>query len=165
MAVMNLAMFLSVLFAFIISCTKNNVDSLPKADASSVNKTLLLQLVNEVRQKGCNCGDQYYPAVSPLTWNEKLEAAATSHSVDMYNKNYFSHTSPDGSNAGKRIQRAGYVWTTYGENIAFGYNNERELIEGWLQSPTHCGNIMGRHFKEMGVGRSGTYWTQDFGSR
>lgn len=162
---MKTAMLLPFLFAFIVSCTKNDAVEHPVADASSVNKTLLLQLVNDVRQKGCNCGDKWQPPVGTLTWNDKLEAAATAHSIDMNQKAYFSHTSPDGSNAGNRIQRAGYVWRAYGENIAFGYNNERDLIRGWLNSATHCANMMNRNFKEMGVGRSGTYWTQAFGAR
>jgi len=162
---MKSAMWLPVFFALIISCTKDGVTQSNAFESSSVNKTVLLQLVNEARQKGCNCGNKYYPPVTAVTWNDKLEAAATAHSIDMSKKAYFSHTSPDGSNAANRIQRAGYVWRAYGENIAHGYDNEKDLIQGWLGSPTHCSNIMNSNFKEMGVGRSGNYWTQDFGSR
>ena len=53
--------------------------------------------MNEIRQKGCQCGDTYYYPVPALEWDDRLEAAALSHSVDMYKKNYFSHTAPDGS--------------------------------------------------------------------
>ena len=44
----------------------------------SVNKTLMLQLVNQVRQKGCKCGDTYYYPVQPVKWNNQLEEAAYS---------------------------------------------------------------------------------------
>jgi uncharacterized protein YkwD len=100
-----------------------------------------------------------------LLWNDVLEKAAYHHSADMYQNDYFSHTALDGSNGGVRIQRAGYNWMTYGENIAMGYKNERETVEGWLSSPGHCKNIMNRSFKEMGVARVGNYWTQEFGAK
>jgi len=131
----------------------------------SLNKKLMLQLVNEIREKGCQCGDTYYYPVPALEWNDQLEAAALAHSVDMYKKNYFSHTAPDGSRAGKRIEKAGYQWTAYGENIGSGYRREQEVVEGWLKSPGHCKNIMSRMYREMGVGRVGSLWTQAFAVR
>ncbi|HEV7334174.1 MAG TPA: CAP domain-containing protein [Flavisolibacter sp.] len=130
-----------------------------------VNKKLLLQLINQVRQKGCKCGDTYYPAAAPIAWNSKLEQAALVHSNDMYANNYFSHASKDGSKAGNRIDKMGYSWKTYGENIAFGYRTEKEVVKGWLLSPGHCKNIMSKTFKEMGVARVGDYWTQVFATK
>jgi uncharacterized protein YkwD len=138
----------------------------PKNDfTTSINKITLLRLVNEARKKGCQCGDTYYPSAPDLTWNEKLEQAAAEHSNDMFNKKYFSHTSPDGSKAGERIERTGYHWLAYGENIGMGFRNEQEMIEGWLKSPGHCKNIMNKDYKEMGAARAGNYWTQTFGAR
>jgi uncharacterized protein YkwD len=78
---------------------------------------------------------------------------------------YFSHTGLDGSNAGQRITLAGYTWAAYGENIAMGYSSEQAVMNGWLNSEGHCRNIMNGKFKEMGAGRDGNYWTQDFGSK
>jgi uncharacterized protein YkwD len=164
---MQLPMLLPILFSVLLSCTKSDVEETTplETENSGVNKTLMLQLVNEVRQKGCNCSGTYYPPVNTLTWNDKLEAAALTHAADMKQKNYFSHTAKDGSNGGDRIQRAGYLWKTYGENIAAGYKTEREVVEGWISSPGHCKNIMTASFKEMGVARAGTIWAQEFGSR
>lgn len=130
-----------------------------------VNKKLLLQLINQVRQKGCKCGDTFYPVTTPLSWNTQLEQAALVHSNDMYANNYFSHAAKDGSKAGNRIDQAGYSWKTYGENIAFGYRRESEVVKGWLLSPGHCKNIMSKSFKEMGVARVGDYWTQVFATK
>ena len=130
-----------------------------------VNKTALLQFVNEIRQKGCKCGDTYYPPVAAVTWNEQLAQAAFNHSEDMYRKKYFAHIAPDGSNGGKRIERVGYKWMAFGENIAAGYRNEKEVVRGWVESPGHCKNIMSKLFKEMGVARYGNYWAQEFGKR
>ena len=159
---------LPFLFTLLVSCSKSDVSeglTDNASAASTVNKTVMLQLVNKARQKGCQCGDTYYYPVSTVSWNTQLETAAYSHSRDMSQNNYFSHTALEGSNGGVRIERAGYLWKTYGENIAAGYKNERDVVAGWLSSPGHCKNIMNTNFKEMGVARAGTYWTQEFGSK
>ena len=132
---------------------------------ATVNRTLILQLVNEVRKKGCQCGDTYYYPAPAVTWQAQLEEAAYKHSADMVKKKFFSHYAPDGSRGGVRLQRVGYAWKTYGENIGQGYKTEKEMLKGWLNSPGHCKNIMSKSFKEMGVARVGNLWTQEFGSR
>jgi uncharacterized protein YkwD len=165
---MRLSMFLlPVLVSIVLSCSKSDLTESPSviSETESVNKELMLQLVNEVRQKGCNCGGTYYSPAPALTWNDLLEKAALYHAKDMYQNNYFSHTAHDGSNAGVRIERAGYFWKTYGENLASGYKTEKQVLDGWLSSPGHCKNIMNKSFREMGVAKAGNYWVQEFGVR
>ena len=159
-------LLLPLIFAVITSCSKDPV-SIASNDPvpSTVNKTVLLQLVNDARKKGCNCGNTYYAPAPALTWNDLLEKAAFNHSKDMSQRKYFSHTGSDGSGSGERINAAGYAWKFYGENIAAGYPTEKEVISGWLSSPGHCANIMNKNYKEMGVAKVADYWTQDFGSR
>lgn len=159
---------ISFLFAFVVACTKSSDSTEPVTTGTgpdAVNKTLMLQLVNDVRKKGCQCGDTWYPPAASVTWNDMLERAALNHSRDMYQNNYFSHSSQDGTGAGVRIQQAGYNWKSYGENIAMGYKDEREVVNGWINSPGHCKNIMNKNYKEMGVAKAGGYWTQEFGSK
>jgi uncharacterized protein YkwD len=161
-------MIISILFTLLTACTKAAVpspDPEPSGYTSNVNKSVLLKLVNDTRAKGCKCGDTYYPAAPAVTWNDQLEKAAFAHAADMYEKDYFAHIAPDGSNAGIRIERAGYIWKTYGENIAAGFTTEQSVVEGWILSVSHCKNIMNRSFKEMGVGRAGAVWAQEFASR
>lgn len=125
----------------------------------------MLQLVNDQRQRGCNCGSTYYPPTTTVTWNDKLENAAAAHANDMRQNNYFSHTGLDGSTPGDRINRAGYAWMAYGENIAKGFTSEQEVMTAWIQSVDHCENIMNPRFQELGAARSGSYWVQEFGAR
>jgi uncharacterized protein YkwD len=131
----------------------------------AVNRDVILQLVNDIRRNGVQCGNTYYYPVAPLNWNGQLESVSLQHSVDMEARNYFSHTAPDGSRAGQRLDRIGYTWRAYGENIGRGYNYEKEVVAAWIKSPAHCRNIMNGNYKEMGVARSGNYWTQTFGTR
>jgi uncharacterized protein YkwD len=127
--------FLPLIFAFITSCTKDPLPVNGNSVPSTVNKTVLLQLVNDARKKGCNCGNTYYTSAGPLTWNDQLEAAAYNHSKDMFQNKYFSHSGSDGSSSSERITTAGYSWKWYGENIAQGYPNEKDVVAGWLTSP------------------------------
>ncbi len=130
-----------------------------------LNKTTILRLVNSFRSKGGKCGDTWYQPAPLLTWNDLLEQAAMVHSKDMQARNYFNHFSPEGDNAGERIDKVGYQWMTFGENIGLGYKNEMEVVEAWKKSPGHCKNLLNPKYKEMGVARVGQYWTQNFASK
>ncbi|MET9609541.1 CAP domain-containing protein [Streptomyces sp. NPDC006512] len=101
-----------------------------------------------------------------LTVNEKLTKAAQDHSEDMAAHNNMSHTGSDGSDPGQRITRAGYQWSTYAENVAYGYDTAAKVMEGWMNSPGHKRNILDCNVKEIGIGlaQPGQYWTQDFGA-
>lgn len=137
-------------------------------ETSSVNgskEEKILALVNKARSKGCNCGGKYYAPAPPVSWNNKLERAAKKHSRYMNRKNLLTHTGKGSTNPGERIKKEGYDWITFGENVASGYANETEAINGWLKSKGHCKNIMNPKFREMGVARSGAFWTQCFGAR
>ncbi|MCZ1003712.1 CAP domain-containing protein [Streptomyces mirabilis] len=117
----------------------------------------VLALVNSERGKvGC----------SSLTLNAKLSKAAQDHSADMASHQNMSHTGSDGSDPGQRITTAGYTWSAYGENVAFGYSTPEEVMAGWMSSPGHKRNILDCGFKEIGIGlaQPGSYWTQDFGT-
>jgi uncharacterized protein YkwD len=167
-------LLLPALFVLFFSCKKE--DSTTKTTDNSnptnnngvvynVNKSTLLQLVNNARQTGCTCGTTVMPPVAAVTWNDELAKAADDHSVDMKTKNYFSHTGSDGSDPGVRITAVGYSWQAYGENIALGYADEQAVMNGWLNSEGHCKNIMNAGFVEMGAAREADYWTQDFGKK
>ncbi len=131
--------------------------------AYNVKAATLLDMVNQVRTNGCNCGSTFMPPVVALVWNDQLAQAAYHHSEDMKTNSYFSHTGSDNSNAGDRAISAGYIWSSLGENIALGQTTEQLVMNSWLKSELHCKNIMNKNFKEMGAGRSDNYWTQVFG--
>ncbi|KUN04692.1 hypothetical protein AQI95_19335 [Streptomyces yokosukanensis] len=129
----------------------------PTATASGVTARIL-QLVNAERAKvGCR----------PLTLNSELTKAAQAHSADMASHRNMSHTGSDGSSPGERITAAGYQWSAYGENVAYGYATADQVMTGWMNSPGHRANILNCSFKEIGVGlaQPGSYWTQDFGTQ
>lgn len=136
--------------------------SWPAPDAR--DEAEVLRLSNLRRQAGATCGDVFYPPAPALTMAPALRCAARLHASDMNTRRYFSHNTPEGIGFSTRIERAGYSWCNIGENIASGYLTPQAVVDGWMNSPGHCQNIMNPRFTELGVGRSGDLWTQDFGA-
>lgn len=130
----------------------------------------ILDAVNSARARGWTCGDRYYRPAHALAWNRALGDAALGHSADMARQRYFSHQGKDGREVGARAEQAGYRWRRVGENIAAGQETPEQVVQGWLDSPGHCANIMSPDFTEMGAGyavnaardTARAYWTQVF---
>jgi len=138
-------------------------------DAAQVAEDVL-RLVNQARAKPRRCGNEHFAATTPLKPNPILARAALAHSRDMAKRGHASHTGSDGSAPGDRATRAGYKWRDIGENVAAGQLTADEVMQGWLDSPHHCANIMAAEFVELGVAfavnpqaEQGIYWTQMFG--
>ncbi|MFJ9820893.1 CAP domain-containing protein [Streptomyces sp. NPDC101151] len=104
----------------------------------------------------------------PLAADPQLTRAAQAHCADMVARDFYAHTSPDGSQPWDRAAAAGSRRRTIGENIACGQRSPAEVVEGWMNSPGHRANILKPDFTHIGVGyagggRAGTYWAQLFG--
>lgn len=104
----------------------------------------------------------------PLAADATLTAAAQAHSADMVARDFYAHTSPEGSRPWDRAAAAGSAHRAVGENIACGQRSPAEVVRGWMDSPGHRANILKRDFTHIGIGlaggsRAGTYWTQLFG--
>ena len=156
--------FLLLLFP-VFNVSAQNPVAASQNNPSQLDKQKLIILVNYSRSKGCNCGNLKMPPVPAVAWDDQLESAAEKHSLDMSKHNFLSHNGSDGSKFSERITKAGFKWNRCGENIGQGYETEQQVVDGWLKSPDHCKNIMSREFRFMGVARSGSFWTQDFGTR
>ncbi|KAA0014779.1 CAP domain-containing protein [Billgrantia pellis] len=127
----------------------------------------LLELVNEARREARQCGDEAFEATEPLRWNCQLAEAAETHSRDMAENAYFSHTDEEQQGAAARVDATGYPWRRVGENIAAGQPDAASVVEGWLDSPGHCANLMNDAFTEMGAAsveasesKYSPFWTQ-----
>jgi uncharacterized protein YkwD len=74
-----------------------------------------------------------------------------------------------------RADRAGYRWTRFGENIAYGTGSPppsaRTIFAAWLRSGEHRANILDPAFRDIGVGSrrgvvagaSARLWVAEFG--
>ncbi|MGM1063772.1 CAP domain-containing protein [Saccharothrix sp. Mg75] len=115
----------------------------------------VVALVNDARElAGCE----------PLTVDERVTAAARDHTSDMADRDYFSHTTPEGVDFAQRMRSAGYP-NPGGENIAKGQRSAEQVMKAWMNSDGHRRNILNCGFTTIGVGLDtrGWYWTQNFG--
>ncbi|MBK1622309.1 CAP domain-containing protein [Afifella marina] len=111
-----------------------------------------LRLVNEARSEA---------GLPPLTLSEILDQAAQAHARDMLERNYYSHTTPEGRTVMDRYQAAGgNAGRLVAENIArcrgcavpADQAAVENLHEGWMQSPEHRANILRKGLTEYGFG-------------
>ena len=140
-----------------LQCSKSQ-----DSETTGLNSEKMLTLINQQRQKGCNCGSNYYKPVPPVKRNKTIEKVAKAHSDDMLKRNELTHYSKNGQDPKERLIKAGYKCTMFAENVAMGQQNEEEVMKSWLESPLHCANIMNAQVTEVGAARSGKYWTQLF---
>ncbi len=117
----------------------------------------MLALVNQARAQA---------GVGPLTLDSTLTAIARAHSQDMWERQYFSHITPDGLSPFDRMHAAGITYTTAGENLALAPTVALAEI-GLMNSPGHRANILDPNFHKVGIGiiDGGLYGkmvTQDF---
>jgi hypothetical protein len=90
--------------------------------------------------------------LSPLTYNSKLEASATKKAQDMFTKNYWAHTAPDGTSPWSFFKEADYQYIVAGENLARDFYDTESMVEAWMNSETHRKNIVNSRYQEIGVG-------------
>lgn len=126
-----------------------------------------LQLVNDVRARGTRCGEKPFGPAPPVRLSGALAEVALGHASDMALHDYFEHQDLNGRSPADRVRAIGYRETLVGENIAYGPQSADEVVQGWLDSPGHCENIMDPRFSEMGLAfaagqasRRGLYWVQ-----
>jgi uncharacterized protein YkwD len=140
--------------------------------------------VNAVKQTIANS-----TPLPPVAWNDKLASAAQSHSQDMADNQYQSHTGSDGSSSDDRIKSAGYSKAkSTGENayaFASSVDNAMEafLYDWGVGDAGHRRNLLqpgvsaNDSFRDVGIGIVNTggklasgkvgpvVVTQDFGSQ
>jgi uncharacterized protein YkwD len=138
----------------------------PTSDTPAQSATLaqmevkVRQQINQIRQEH---------GLKQLQANEKLAKVARAYSHQMAEKNFFSHTGPDGRKVAQRVHSAGISYWVVGENLFKCTNAPDPVslgIKGWMDSPGHRENILRPEYTQTGVGiwRTGNtyYFTQLF---
>lgn len=132
--VLAFVVFLQAGYSFI---TTGNV----LGEASDISVSELLRDTNTERKK------ESMPA---LSLNEKLSEAAYLKARDMFENDYWAHTSPSGINPWKWFADAGYQYDVAGENLAKNYSSASATVDAWMASPAHRENILREDYKEVG---------------
>lgn len=134
-----------------ITTSENTIEEYKISEMASK----VIELTNNEREKR---------GIAPLSVNISLVKAAEDHAKDMYDNNYFSHTSKDGREPEDRVRKYDSTLTYIGENIAKNQMTPEEVVEDWMSSDGHRKNILNDKYKYIGVAYYNGYWVQDFGS-
>ncbi|MCA9354223.1 MAG: hypothetical protein KC877_01755 [Candidatus Kaiserbacteria bacterium] len=116
---------------------------------STVLPAVVVDLTNEERAE---------LSAAPLQRNALLDEAARLKAEHMAKNEYFAHYSPSGVSPWHWFNEVGYVYAHAGENLAIHFTDSDEVVEAWMDSPTHRQNIIDPKYTEIGVGTAkGTY--------
>ena len=116
----------------------------------------VLRLVNKERAK---------VGAAPLKFAKDLAASAYVRAVELPTK--FSHTRPNGTKCFTAMPTI--RGSILGENLAGGQISPKQVVQAWMDSPTHRDNIINPKYTEIGVvyyyqanSKYRHYWVQHF---
>jgi len=94
-------------------------------------------------------GDSEQHRVNPSR-NDILSQVARARAQDMVDRDYFSHTDPDGHQANFLVEQAGYTLPDFYpdngnniESIGLNYTTAAEQWQAWKNSPAHRTHVLG----------------------
>jgi hypothetical protein len=135
--------FVIALFVFLGSVIGSVQNSYPQVlgISSNISAQDLLTFTNQKRQEN---------GLKPLTMNGQLAQAAEQKASHMFANNYWAHVAPDGTTPWYFIKSAGYEYLYAGENLARGFTTASDVVNAWMNSPTHRENMLSSNYDEVG---------------
>lgn len=118
-------------------------------DVNQASGNLVTDILNSTNSERSKQG------LDPLKLNSEVSKLAALKSKDMYDKNYFSHTSPTYGDPGKMLTDNGLRYAAMGENIYTSTGmtpTGTYTVQQWMNSPGHRANILSTNYDEIGIG-------------
>jgi uncharacterized protein YkwD len=106
-----------------------------------MNEQTILTIINQNRE---------LIGLQPLSESRLLQESARSRTIDMKENNYFAHVDNSNNNISHFVSPE-YNYYALGENLAFGYQSEEDLVNAWMESPTHRANILDAQYRDTGI--------------
>lgn len=111
------------------------------AENANVSQEALLREANKAREE---------ENLTDLNLNEKLNEAAYMKAKDMFDRQYWGHNAPDGTEPWHWLIEAGYGYTKAGENLAKNFYTAEAVTAAWMESTDHRKNILDAEYTEAG---------------
>lgn len=99
--------------------------------------------------------------LDPLAFDATVASVARAHSRDMYVRDFFGHTNPDGEGPFDRYRSVADGCSSFGENVHWhdirssmdgGEASAEFAVESLMNSTSHRENILSEEWKSQGVG-------------
>lgn len=115
-----------------------------KAELSfdETSETAMFNLINEERRKR---------GIAQLVWTAEIVPVARAHAMDMWERAYFGHISPDNKDVWDRLVEAKISFSGAGENLALAPTLQT-AHNGLMNSEGHRRNILDPDFEKVGIG-------------
>mgnify|MGYP006144943157 CR=1 FL=1 len=114
---------------------------LQNKEAEAISNQAMIELIN---------GQRTAHDLGSLRWNAELSSSAWLKAQDMCDRDYWSHTNPDGEKAWGLIAAEGYDYRFVGENLAKGYDTESQIVDAWMESTTHRETMLNPVYEDVG---------------
>ena len=103
--------------------------------------------------------------LAALAFDERLCALARAHALDMVERSYFAHATPEGQSPFARMRHFNYRFNYAGENIALDESVDT-ASRALFASTEHRANILQPHFNRIGIAAvastDGEIFVEDF---
>ncbi len=112
-------------------------------------KMRIIELINEKRDE---------LGVPKVDIHDKLNRSSYAKAKDMSAESYFSHKGPNGESLKGYLDYVGYDFILAGENLAVGFYNAQDIVDAWVDSPSHYENLIEEGYQDTGLAvHSGVY--------
>jgi uncharacterized protein YkwD len=127
-------------FALLLSAVAATASAAePSNEITAVN---VMRLMNDYRAT---------EGLPPLQDNALLDLAAGDRMHHMEEESFWAHESPDGQSPFQWLDRRAYNYRAAGENLAYGFETARLLVQSWMESHGHRANIMSPDYEDCGI--------------
>jgi uncharacterized protein YkwD len=109
--------------------------------ATDISISKLFTLTNKERERS---------NLPTLKMSSELSVAAEKKAEDMFKNDYWSHFGPHGESPWDFIKQSGYQYEYAGENLAKNFLFSQNVVDAWMNSPTHKENIVKKEYAEVG---------------
>lgn len=89
--------------------------------------------------------------LKPLKESSMLNQSAQLKANDLQARNYWAHTSPDGTEPWSYMDDVGYLYKSAAENLGKCYPSPKAMLEAWRASESHHATMLG-DYEDIGLG-------------
>ncbi|MCX8035010.1 MAG: CAP domain-containing protein [Candidatus Dojkabacteria bacterium] len=112
------------------------------AFAANYDSADIVELTNQKRR-------EY--GLDELKTNQVLNLVARAKANDLLQRQYWSHYDPEGRNIRYFLEEFNYTFSVAGENLAKDFYSHIDVVNAWMNSPSHRQNILEPRYREIGV--------------
>jgi uncharacterized protein YkwD len=110
---------------------------------TAISQQSVVQRMNTIRAEQGELG---------IVIDARLTQSAQAKAEHMLSRQYWAHDAPDGTTPWYFFANADYAYAVAGENLAYGFYTDAEVVTAWYNSPPHRAAMLNAVFEDVGIG-------------